>query len=816
MPADERIRVRWDSNAQQLATAMRQASGAIYRAGQSIDQTGAALGRFNLRARTSRTAMRDLGVGFRGLRTAAAGVAGALAAVGAARALRGLTRLARSAVEASSRLVAAADAVGATTTELEALQRVMADSNVSVQQVNQGLGQLTRNIGLAVAGTGTAVDTFRQYGIQLLDAEGRTRSTIAVLNDLAEAISGVSAAERARVLGLTLGEEAARTFAATDLASLRARQAAIAPTLATDEQNRQLERLGNAVRQVGDQFGTLARVTLALFSDQLRDIAIRIRETLDTLLRLETATRAVSSAFANLVESVPAVSSAFAQATRRAVGLATAVRVGVFVFGMWRQVVTATSTSFRFLLATAQRLGNVVSRTTGLFTRQAAALTGVTSAGAAAVSFVGLLSRGMAGLTIAGGAAVVAFEAIPRVLAYLYEPFRRLLNEALLPFRAALEAVGQAMATFNPAVEGARAATQNLRRQFNLLSDASPEIAERFRGTVDDIEAQYERLRQLSSDDPAAGFLRFRLGISEAEVNRQLDALTEFISRFGARLTREVGPAGEEAGREFSTAFERGLELSIPGDSPFAARIAELSQQFGVLDLQLRNPEGLRLWGRQIEQLEAAVGRAESQVRRLTSGELATRGADGRLGGIDFERLGGSLERIGPAMASLAPVTVQTATAFEGLTAAQRLAQEVGLSFVGQMSDGLTRLITRVGDLSDALNALGTSLLNLGLNALLSAGAGALGIPGFQRGGRIPAGQLAITGERGPELSISGSPRTIVSNDQLQSLLGGVTINLTVPVETGVDQAQFNARLEERLPDITDAVRLGLRRGGRG
>jgi hypothetical protein len=87
--------------------------------------------------------------------------------------------------------------------------------------------------------------------------------------------------------------------------------------------------------------------------------------------------------------------------------------------------------------------------------------------------------------------------------------------------------------------------------------------------------------------------------------------------------------------------------------------------------------------------------------------------------------------------------------------------------FGGWLKDNLLPVLQDVGNfISGVANGL-HNLTAAASNIPVVGGIGqALGLPGFAAGGPIPAGQVAIVGEQGPELFVSGQSGTIVPNGQ--------------------------------------------------
>jgi len=86
----------------------------------------------------------------------------------------------------------------------------------------------------------------------------------------------------------------------------------------------------------------------------------------------------------------------------------------------------------------------------------------------------------------------------------------------------------------------------------------------------------------------------------------------------------------------------------------------------------------------------------------------------------------------------------------------------------------------------------------------------------FANGGMMPGGKASIVGERGPELVIPNRNSTVVSNEQLQGLVGN-GVSVTLNISTGVAQT-VRAEITQLMPQIANATKAAVldarRRGG--
>ena len=91
------------------------------------------------------------------------------------------------------------------------------------------------------------------------------------------------------------------------------------------------------------------------------------------------------------------------------------------------------------------------------------------------------------------------------------------------------------------------------------------------------------------------------------------------------------------------------------------------------------------------------------------------------------------------------------------------------------------------------------------------------GIPARANGGPVNANTPYMVGERGPELFIPARSGSITPNNQLRGNGGGVTVNQTINVTTGVQQTVRN-EIQTLLPQIAEVSKAAVldarRRGG--
>ena len=158
---------------------MNKASSTVQRGGAKMQRS---LAGANKNFATVKNSVLSLRTAFTGL-FAIAGAAGLTALV------RGVNR----AVEAVAGIGDVADKIGVTTEELQQFRFAAADAaNVVGSVADTALQRFSRRIGEAAQATGTLGKVLEQYGVEVLDAEGRTRNLFDVLEDLADATKGAA------------------------------------------------------------------------------------------------------------------------------------------------------------------------------------------------------------------------------------------------------------------------------------------------------------------------------------------------------------------------------------------------------------------------------------------------------------------------------------------------------------------------------------------------------------------------------------------------------------------------------------------------
>jgi hypothetical protein len=139
----------------------------------------------------------------------------------------------------------------------------------------------------------------------------------------------------------------------------------------------------------------------------------------------------------------------------------------------------------------------------------------------------------------------------------------------------------------------------------------------------------------------------------------------------------------------------------------------------------------------------------------------------------------------------------------------------VALRGLKSLEDSLVGIVTGATSAKDAFRSMAQSIVaDLARMAIQKAItgpiAGALGLTGRAIGGPVQRGQPYLVGERGAELFVPSSSGSIVSNKNLAGAGGGgVTVNQTINVTTGVQQT-VRSEIVNLMPQIANATKAAV------
>jgi hypothetical protein len=97
----------------------------------------------------------------------------------------------KAALDSAGEIGEMAEQLGVSTDALQAYQFAATQSGVKSEELNVGLARLTRTVGEAANGNTDAIKSFRDLGVGILDASGNLRATEDILGDVATAIQSI-------------------------------------------------------------------------------------------------------------------------------------------------------------------------------------------------------------------------------------------------------------------------------------------------------------------------------------------------------------------------------------------------------------------------------------------------------------------------------------------------------------------------------------------------------------------------------------------------------------------------------------------------
>jgi phage-related minor tail protein len=142
-----------------------------------------------------------------------------------------------------------------------------------------------------------------------------------------------------------------------------------------------------------------------------------------------------------------------------------------------------------------------------------------------------------------------------------------------------------------------------------------------------------------------------------------------------------------------------------------------------------------------------------------------------------------------------------------------RLATDLGMSIASSFENAILTGKKLSDTLRDLAQDVARILMRQAITEPLAAGiSGALaGAFGGARanGGPVTGGGTYMVGERGPELFVPNTSGMIVPHEALQGGGGGVTVQQTINVTTGVQQT-VRAEILSLMPQISNAAKAAV------
>ena len=240
-----------------LVSATRRANQGLKRTRRQANLTRGSFARLTSAANAAGLSFRRLG----------------FAALGA---VAGFTAVARVQAKSGARIVETSRLLGLQQEQLVGLQRTFEDEGVALQTVNTALQRLVRRAGDAVSGNVLLQKSFQDLDVELVDNNGRLRSTYDLLLDIADgtAAAGSEQIAFARVQKIldTEGVRLAQVLAkgGEELRSLV--EAHIAARAAIELQNESLKALDQSFTDVGRRISDEFARVIAGSSDDIRVI----------------------------------------------------------------------------------------------------------------------------------------------------------------------------------------------------------------------------------------------------------------------------------------------------------------------------------------------------------------------------------------------------------------------------------------------------------------------------------------------------------------------------------------------------------------
>ena len=319
-------------------------------------------------------------------------------------------------------------------------------------------------------------------------------------------------------------------------------------------------------------------------------------------------------------------------------------------------------------------------------------------------------------------------------------------------------------------------------------------------GQLEAIRAQFAKFTiELTGDQATA----------VEDANDRLDLLGRVFSSLGHQLTSSIMPILAQTAQFFAGLLLRSIAFTIDG-------VRGLTNiMIGLFNVLARNLPFIN------EIQERTFGR-----------ETADR----------IHQLVDEFENMDKVVADIKPTTEVTAEGFERMeTATQKAknafkeyadaAQDVqgnlanaALRGVKTLEDSLVGIVTGSTNAKDAFRSMAQSILadiariviQQQISAPIAAALGGLfgGAPAGGRsiGGSVQRGRPVMVGERGAELFVPSSSGSIVSNKNLAGAGvggGGITVNQTINVTTGVQQT-VRSEIVNLMPQIANATKAAV------
>ena len=280
---------------------------------------------------------------------------------------------------------------------------------------------------------------------------------------------------------------------------------------------------------------------------------------------------------------------------------------------------------------------------------------------------------------------------------------------------------------------------------------------------------------------------------------RQVEELTRTVEERLRELRAPpiVDPEPVENAFNFLTRIDGVLLGLAEPTRGIADSIREAAQNSQQLSAALNfSPEGIVRLGEQLREAARDSARLTSQFERLRDGLLTVEG-------LEFERAGGSLERLttafGPSRLEITPLAEETDNLSDSFQQLGQVGDAAGAAIGRALSDALIR----ARDLDDVFRALLATIVQAAATAFVGDPISRLfsGLVGRQFGGRVAAGQSVVVGEAGAEVFTPDTAGTVTPNLGF----GGLVVNVQGVNAPELVEAAVNRALLTSVPGVVQS-----------
>jgi len=294
------------------------------------------------------------------------------------------------------------------------------------------------------------------------------------------------------------------------------------------------------------------------------------------------------------------------------------------------------------------------------------------------------------------------------------------------------------------------------------------------------------------------------------EANDLFDKLGRTFVSFGQKITSAILPPLARLAKFLTVSVVESFANAILAARGFINTIIKGYNEFAKL--ARLNPFDEVTFGKELEQNLRNIGEAFNETEKEADKIRITINPTVK----GFERVKNVVKETQPELSAL-----------------QQSFKDVGDRGIKSLEDSLVGVIEGTKSAKEAFKDMARSIISDlirlaiqkqitgplygALGSFFSGQANVTTVPAFMaKGGTATGGTPYIVGEKGPELFVPGRTGTVVPNNQLSSG-GGVTINQTINVTTGVQQT-VRTEIANLMPRIAQASKQAVlesrQRGG--